>query len=103
MVSDLEYDKNGHNIYREQDNFKTYLKHTIISLLCLKKKGNFIMKINESYTLPTIKLLCLLIDNFENVHIIKPLISKNTNSEKYVICMNYLKNNKNIIKYINII
>lgn len=59
-----------------------------------KKNDNFILKINESYTIVTCKLICMLSDYFESVYIVKPLALSDATSEKYIICINLKTNSK---------
>lgn len=66
----------------------------LMSLLLLKEGGCFICKIFDFFTLETKKLLYLLYLSYEEVHIYKPSISRNTNSEKYIFCRNYKGYNK---------
>ena len=84
---------------QEQKMFK-YLIEDINTVLSNGAKGcNFMLKINESYTSVTCKLLCLLSDVFDHVYLVKPLTVTHASSEKYVICIN-LKTNTNILNNI---
>ena len=63
-----------------------------------KKGGNFVLKIFDIFTLPTIQIIFILSSVYDNVYICKPNTSRIANSEKYLVCKNY-KHNRNIIKY----
>lgn len=53
-------------------------------------EGNFVCKIYDIYTIITVKMLYLLMIHYEDVYIIKPLTSRPANSEKYIICKNFI-------------
>ncbi len=71
------------------------LKNILISITSLNQDGNLIFKINNLYTDYIIKILIILKQYFQDVYIIKPLISRITNKEKYIICKQY-NNNKEL-------
>ena len=83
---------------QESNSFKLILVQIVYALVLLKKGGNFVLKIFDIFTLPTIQILMILSSVFENVYICKPHTSRVANSEKYLICKNY-KQNKNITKF----
>lgn len=51
----------------------------------LEKDGTAIIKIYDTFTLPTIKLIYLLISMFDETYIYKPFLSRPTDSDKYLI------------------
>ena len=59
--------------------------------ICLQKKGGcFILKIFDAFMQHSIDLLYILSSFYEKVYIIKPHTSRYANSEKYVVCKNFL-------------
>ena len=59
--------------------------------LTLQKKGGcFVLKIFDCFTEATLDILFLLTSMYEQVYICKPFTSRQANSEKYVICKNFL-------------
>lgn len=59
--------------------------------LCLQKKGgNFVLKIFDSFHKHTIDILYLLSSFYREVYLVKPQTSRIANSEKYVICKNFI-------------
>lgn len=78
--------------YKEQLHFGLFLNEVLIALSLQKKGGNFVLKIYDIFTLATMQLLYLLSLSYENFEITKPLTSRTTNSEKYVICSNFKDN-----------
>lgn len=71
---------------------KLLFTHCIYAFACQKKGGDFILKLSDIYTQPTIDILYILSSLYEKVHIYKPYISNPLSSEKYVICINFRLN-----------
>ena len=55
-----------------------------------KKGGSFILKLFDCFMPHTLDLLALLSSLYEKVYITKPQTSRYANSEKYIVCKNYL-------------
>jgi hypothetical protein len=75
--------------YQEQESYKLILGE-IITALSLEA-DNVVLKIFETFTIPTIKLIYILSSFYDETHIYKPCFSKATNSEKYIICKGFKK------------
>jgi hypothetical protein len=54
-----------------------------------EKGGHFILKIFETFTLPSIKLIYLVSSFYQETNIYKPFYSRVSNSEKFLICKNF--------------
>ena len=65
------------------------------ALVMQKKGGCFVLKIFDSFMNHTLDLLYILSSMYETVYIIKPYTSRYANSEKYVVCKNFLYINNN--------
>ncbi len=74
---------------QEQEAFKLILGEIITALSIQDIKGNFVCKIFDTYCLSTVKLILLCQQYYEKVYIIKPFTSRQTNSEKYLVCKNF--------------
>lgn len=61
------------------------------AVFVLKDGGTFIVKIFDIFTDATVNTIYLLSYLFGNVKISKPLTSRYTNSEKYMVCTNFRK------------
>lgn len=90
---------------KEDLHHKLIFHEILTSLLILKKDGSLVVKIFDIFTELTFDYIYLLCFLFDNVYITKPLTSRPTNSEKYLVCKGYnpLKFNddmKNILKYL---
>ena len=85
--------------YQEQEVYKLLLGEIIAALWVQAEGGHFVLKIFESYTGITIKFMCILQSFYENVFVCKPYTSRESNSEKYLICTNFkLKKQSNTFK-----
>ena len=76
--------------YQEQEAYQLILGEMIGALSIQAKGGHFVLKIFESFTDVTLKLIYLLSSFYENCYIYKPFISRESNSEKYIVCKNFL-------------
>lgn len=81
--------------YSDDFNSQEYLSYKLIfsevflALSLLKKNGTFICKIFDIFTIHTVNILYLLYTSFEEIILIKPVTSRLTNSEKYVVCKGF--------------
>jgi 23S rRNA U2552 (ribose-2'-O)-methylase RlmE/FtsJ len=75
--------------YQEQEAYRLILAEIICAFRIQKKSGNFVLKIFETFTPITLKLLLLLNTYYDEVCIYKPFTSRLTNSEKYAVCKNF--------------
>lgn len=62
-----------------------------------KQGGCFVLKIFDSFHTCTLDILYILSSLYGAVHITKPLTSRIGNSEKYIVCKNFLPENDNLI------
>jgi len=53
------------------------------------KGGNLICKFYETYTIMSLKIIAILRELYKTVHFVKPLMSRYTNAEKYLICTDF--------------
>ena len=73
--------------------FKLLLSEIIIALSIQKEGGFFIIKFFDMFTHNTIVLYLILCSFYKEVKISKPLTSRNSNSERYLICKGFIKIN----------
>ena len=65
---------------------------------------HFIVKIFDIFDVITVKILYLLTTYYKDVYITKPLTSREGNSEKYIVCQDFIGiNNEEISKLNNLI
>lgn len=71
-----------------------------IKMVCetQNKKGNLILRVYDTYTLPTLKLIYLLTSMYSETYIYKPYLSRPSDIEKYIVCTNFdFKDTKKIV------
>lgn len=94
ITSNLDYSWINTNV-REQECYKLLLAEIFIAMKIQKKGGVFICKIFETFTKVSLKIISILTQLYENVYVIKPLISRLENSEKFIVCTNFKYDDKN--------
>lgn len=95
VLADGAVDVSGHENEQEKLNFDLILCETQLILIALRTGGNSVLKIFDTFTSETIKMLNNFVCHFEKWFIYKPRSSRPANSEKYLICLNklYIPNN----------
>ncbi len=83
---DYSSDFNG----QELNSCQIIYSEVVIALKVLIEKGTFICKVFDLFSVTMIRILDILQRNFEYIYIYKPESSRPANSEKYIICMNFL-------------
>jgi 23S rRNA U2552 (ribose-2'-O)-methylase RlmE/FtsJ len=86
--------------YEEQKSYQLILGQIITALKIQAPKGNFVLKIYETFTLPTLKIIYLLGTFYEEMYIYKPYFSRLSNSEKYLICKHFKYDQKKDNKFL---
>ena len=66
-------------------------------LKAIESNCDIICKLHETFTFNSIKLISKLVKTYKNVYICKPLSSKLYNSEKFIICYDFLKEGNEIV------
>jgi 23S rRNA U2552 (ribose-2'-O)-methylase RlmE/FtsJ len=75
--------------YQEQEAYNLIMGEIFTAIKIQAKDGNFVLKIFETFTNVTIKMMYLLTTFYEEVYIYKPFFSRSTNSEKYIVCRKF--------------
>lgn len=88
---DFSMDFNSQEIYIG----KLLFAQSIFALCMQKKSGSFVLKIFDSFMQHTVDLIYLLSSFYEKVYMTKPQTSRYANSEKYIVCTNFLFDNCN--------
>lgn len=85
----------GYNI-QEQYASKLIFSQVLVALKCQKIGGTFICKFFDTNNKFTIDILYLLQCMYKNIHIYKPFTSRVANSERYIVCSEYIKKIDNV-------
>jgi len=91
VTGDGGFEWSNENV-QEQESFRLILGQIVAASKIQKKGGTFVCKFFETFSLTSIKFIALLTSLYENVYFIKPLMSRPSNSEKYLVCMNFKYN-----------
>jgi hypothetical protein len=67
------------------------------AIVMQKQGGHFILKLFDCFFQHTLDILALLSSLYEKVYITKPQTSRYANSEKYIVCKNYIGPSCNFI------
>jgi 23S rRNA U2552 (ribose-2'-O)-methylase RlmE/FtsJ len=97
VTGDGGFDYSSDYSNQEKNSLRLIRCEIFLALNIQKVSGNFICKIFDTFHLETIKLLYLLNLAYENVYLYKPRTSRNSNSEKYIVCSNYKGYNKDLV------
>ena len=89
--------------FQEQEAYVLILSEIIAAISNQAKNGSFVLKVYESFTPITIKLIYILSSFYEETYIYKPYFSRYTNSEKYVICKGFKYDTSQISKEIKML
>jgi 23S rRNA U2552 (ribose-2'-O)-methylase RlmE/FtsJ len=73
----------------EQESYQLILSEIIAALKVQAVGGSFVLKVFETFTIPSLKLIYLLSSFYKNTYIYKPFYSRPYNSEKYIICKDF--------------
>jgi len=84
---------------QESNSYEFIYNEIFLSLQIQKNGGTLILKMFDIIYYSSIQLIYILYNCYETVNIFKPHTSRNTNSEKYIICKNY-KYNKIVIDFL---
>lgn len=89
ITADGGFDEGSDFNHKEQLHYSLILNEILSAIWLQKKGGHFILKIFDMFTETSVHLLYLLNLCWEEVSIYKPMTSRPTNSEKYIICKGF--------------
>jgi 23S rRNA U2552 (ribose-2'-O)-methylase RlmE/FtsJ len=86
ITGDGGFDEGSDFNHKEQLHYKLILNEILVCMTLQSQNGHFILKMFDIFTETSINLLYLLSICFKEIYIYKPLTSRPTNSEKFIIC-----------------
>ena len=89
------------NTNNEVDIYKILLGEIITSINIQAKGGNLVIKLFDTFTKPTLKLICLLKSLYSEVFVCKPLMSRNFKQEKFLVCKDFKFSQDSALKSIS--
>lgn len=96
ITADGGFDEGTDFNNKEQLHYLLILSEIYSALKLQKQDGHFILKVFDILTETSLHLLYLLYLFYDEVYIYKPKTSRPTNSEKYIICKHFNRNNIDI-------
>jgi 23S rRNA U2552 (ribose-2'-O)-methylase RlmE/FtsJ len=90
VTADGGFDFSMNYNHQEQLSLRLLIVESISALACLNEGGHYVLKIFDIHTKLTVKLIYFLTIYFKNVYITKPFTSRPANSEKYIVCKNFI-------------
>ena len=88
VTADGGFEWNNENIQEQECAILIYAQ-ILAAINVQKKGGSFVLKIFETFTSISLKFILILKYFYEDVNIIKPFTSRESNSEKYVVCKKF--------------
>lgn len=88
--------------FQEQEVYRLLIGEIIGAVMNQAKDGHFVIKFFETFTSTSIKIVEILSKFYKNIFIYKPLTSRSSNSEKYIICESFkITSEKELNKYVS--
>ena len=90
-TSDLGFETGADNRYENQElsHIKPHLGQILAGLYTLAKGGHMVVKQYTFFNMLNVSILAILTNLFEEVHICKPITSRCTNSETYIVAKGF--------------
>lgn len=88
VTADGGFEWNDEN-YQEQEAYRLVMGQIVSALRVQAKNGTFVLKLFETFTDVSLKMLYVLSSFYEENYIYKPFYSRESNSEKYIICKGF--------------
>ena len=79
---------------QEISSYKLFYSEIMIALNIQKEGGIFICKMFDLFWYSTLQLVFILYQSYEDISFIKPSTSRQSNSEKYIVCRGFRGYNK---------
>ena len=95
VTADGGFEWNDENV-QEQECSVLILAQILTALNIQKKGGSFVLKVFEMFTTTSAKYIIILKHFYNDVHIVKPLTSRDSNSERYLVCQGFKFEEKQI-------
>jgi len=99
ITSDGGFDFSNNFNDQEDISIRLISAEVFTALSCQKTGGSFLLKIYDIHLDETKTIIYILKENYETLCFLKPLTSRPANSEKYILCTNYLGKGKHLDKF----
>jgi len=95
VTADGGFEWNNENVQEQESAILIYAQ-ILTALHVQKKGGSFVLKMFECFTKMSCKFLILLQYFYETIDLVKPLTSRESNSERYIVCRKFKFEEKQI-------
>lgn len=85
---------------QEEQSMRLIVSEVLSALLMQKLGGNFLLKVYDCFNEETLKMIHILKMFYRDIYIIKPLTSRPANSERYILCNGFHKNDIVMYEYV---
>lgn len=82
---------------QEELSYRLIFAEIVSGFTIIKKGGHFVLKIFDIFTTLTLKMIYILASFYGKITLTKPNTSRPANSERYIICHNYLGMSDNLL------
>jgi 23S rRNA U2552 (ribose-2'-O)-methylase RlmE/FtsJ len=82
----------------EQESYQELIETLLSIMTNLSDKGNVVLQIYDTFTIPTLKLIYILQSCFDEAYIYKPFMSRHSDNEKYLILKKFKSPKNDVIK-----
>lgn len=89
ITADGGFDEDEQYESKEPLHYRLILAEIICIVSLQRRGGSCVLKVFETFTETTLSLLYLLALHYEKFDVCKPITSRSTNSEKYIICRGF--------------
>ena len=89
ITADGGIDEQRMYLQKEQLHYDLIFAEIVMTLLTQEMGGTCMIKIFETFTTTTLSIVYFLCSCYESFEIVKPLTSRPTNSERYVVCSGF--------------
>ena len=99
VTADGGFDYSNDYNSQESDSYRLLFSEIYIALNIQKQGGSFLIKFFDIFNYKTIQLIYILFICYNKINIFKPITSRLSNSEKYIVCDGFKGCNQEIINY----
>jgi len=90
ITGDGGFDFSGDFNNQENSIIQLLFAQVAYAIIMQKKGGSFILKLFDCFMQPTLDILAILSSFYKKVYITKPQTSRYANSEKYLVCQDFI-------------
>ena len=102
VTADGGFDFSGNYNLQEKLSLRLIASEVYTALQLQAPNGTFFLKVYDLRLMPTLMILSIIIKCYGSVILMKPMSSRPANSEKYLLCTNYIGCPENILRVLRL-